>query len=271
MPKILRWNPKLNAAKESKDLSNKPTHLNGEGEGEEEEENGFFGNLPIVDKEAEAEEDFMMDDFPDEPVVEESAVIDEGISTDEPDFEGELPDGATLDDEAFMQDMASIITDDQGNEFMVDELVVVQNPVTKEVSLFMPSDVDESIPEDVEVIGKVVSANNESSLDSSRRVKSNCGSRRASAESNRIRNLKTDLKQVGAASVIKDIKQDGKPAIWFKKELRGEPYVFIVVPNETSVSVFHATGKEDTQQLLDKAASSYPTTYKNVSEFLDKF
>lgn len=255
MAKILRWNPKLNASRGDKELNTIPTHLNGEGESDgtvESEGVGFF-------------------DIPLEEPDQDAAIIDEGIATDEPEFEGDLPDGATPDDEAFMDDVSSIITDDQGNEFMVEELVVVQNPDTKEVSLFMPSDVDESIPEDVDVIGKVVSASNADTLDASRRVAANCGSRHASPEENRIRKLKVDLQQMGVAHDIKDIKQDGKKGVWFAIEHNGDPYVIIAVPEEKGLSAYYATGAEDTQALLRKAASSYPTTYKNVFEFLDQF
>lgn len=73
------------------------------------------------------------------------------------------------DDAEFVEDVESIVTDEQGNEIVVEEMLVVQNPETNEISLFVPTEEDETVPEDVEVIGEVVTADDETTLDSSRK------------------------------------------------------------------------------------------------------
>lgn len=73
------------------------------------------------------------------------------------------------DDAEFIEDVESVVTDEQGNEIVVEEMLVVQNPETNEISLFVPTEEDEAVPENVEVIGEVVTADDETTLDSSRR------------------------------------------------------------------------------------------------------
>lgn len=76
------------------------------------------------------------------------------------------------DDAEFVDDVESIVTDDQGNEVQVDEMLVVQDPETSEIALFIPTDEDEQLPENLEVIGEVLPSDDAAVLDSSRRVKS---------------------------------------------------------------------------------------------------
>lgn len=74
------------------------------------------------------------------------------------------------DDAEFVDDVESIVTDEAGNEIVVDEMLVVQNPDTNEISLFVPTEEDDQVPENVEVIGEVVSSDSEAVLDSSRKL-----------------------------------------------------------------------------------------------------
>lgn len=80
----------------------------------------------------------------------------------------ESDDDYIKDDAEFVEDVESVVTDEQGNEIVVDEMLVVQDPETNEISLFVPTEEDESLPENVEVIGEVVAAD-DTVLDSSRR------------------------------------------------------------------------------------------------------
>lgn len=75
------------------------------------------------------------------------------------------------DDAEFVEDVESVVTDEQGNEIVVDDMLVVQDPDTNEISLFVPTEEDEAVPENVEVIGEVTAADSEEVLDSSRKVK----------------------------------------------------------------------------------------------------
>lgn len=72
------------------------------------------------------------------------------------------------EDAEFVDDVESIVVDDAGNEIVVDEMLVVQNPETNEISLFVPTEGDDEVPADVEVIGEVSSAD-DTVLDSSRK------------------------------------------------------------------------------------------------------
>lgn len=81
----------------------------------------------------------------------------------------EVDETLMQDDAEFVDDVESIVTDEQGNEIVVDEMLVVQNPDTNEISLFVPTEEDDQVPEDVEVIGEVTAADDETTLDSSRR------------------------------------------------------------------------------------------------------
>lgn len=83
------------------------------------------------------------------------------------------------DDAEFVEDVESVVTDEQGNEIVVEEMLVVQNPETNEISLFVPTEEDETVPENVEVIGEVVTADDETTLDSSRKRVKTKSSRRA--------------------------------------------------------------------------------------------
>lgn len=82
--------------------------------------------------------------------------------------EEQLPATATTEDKDFVEELDNIITDENGNQFTVDEMLVVQNPDTLEISLFVPEDDEDSVPEDVAVIGEVKSSDN-SVLNSNRR------------------------------------------------------------------------------------------------------
>lgn len=73
------------------------------------------------------------------------------------------------DDANFVDDVESIITDSDGNEITVNDMLVVQDPETKEISLFVPTEDDDAVPENVTVIGKVCPADDAAVLDSSRR------------------------------------------------------------------------------------------------------
>ena len=75
------------------------------------------------------------------------------------------------DDANFVDDVESIITDPDGNEITVNDMLVVQDPETKEISLFVPTEDDDTVPENVTVIGKVCPADDAAVLDSSRRYK----------------------------------------------------------------------------------------------------
>ena len=85
--------------------------------------------------------------------------------------EDELSDDFQGDDAAFVDDVENIITDENGNEIEVANMAIVQNPETKEILLFIPDSEDESVPEDVEVIGEVLPANDDQLLEASRRIK----------------------------------------------------------------------------------------------------
>lgn len=82
------------------------------------------------------------------------------------------PDDFNGDDSDFVNDVEAIVTDDQGNEVQVDEMLVVQDPETSEIALFIPTDEDEQLAENFEVIGEVLPSDDTTVLDSSRRVKS---------------------------------------------------------------------------------------------------
>ena len=76
----------------------------------------------------------------------------------------------TGDDVDFVEDVESVVLDEQGNEVSIDEMLVVQDSETNEIALFIPTEEDEALPENVEVIGEVTAAD-DTVLDSSRRVK----------------------------------------------------------------------------------------------------
>lgn len=266
MSKILRWKPtNLNSARESASVDDE----NFREEPLSEEDTGFF---------SEDEEAPSFPDVPEEAVGNMSdppgGFLDEGLTTDSEELD-ELPEGSTDDDASFMSDMADLLTDDQGREFRPDQLLVLQDPATKKVMLYMPEDDDKQVPKGATVIGNVVSPL-ASELDSSRRL--NSGSTHASDSENRIRNLKTTLKQEAVGQVFHDTKIEGKPAIWFSKPLGNRDYVICMLPLEDGkIKVFYSVddaksgGPERVEALLRKALSSYPTTYKDVYDFLKSF
>lgn len=267
MSKILRWKPtNLNSARESASLN---ADENFREEPLSEEDTGFF---------SEDEEAPSFPDVPDEAVETMSdppgGFLDEGLTVGSEPLD-ELPEGATDDDASFMGDMAELLTDDKGREFRADQLLVLQDPVTKKVVLYMPEGDDKQVPEGANVIGNVVSPL-ASDLDSSRSM--NSGSVHASDSENRIRDLKTTLKQEAVGQVFHDTKIEGKPAIWFSKPLGNKDYVICMVPLEDGkIRVFYSVdeaksgGSERVEKLLRKALSSYPTTYKDVYDFLKSF
>lgn len=75
------------------------------------------------------------------------------------------------DDADFVEDVESTVTDEKGNEIEVADMLIVQDPDTNQISLFIPEDEAETVPENVEVIGEVIPADDEVVLDSSRRRK----------------------------------------------------------------------------------------------------
>ena len=81
------------------------------------------------------------------------------------------------DDANFVDDAEGVVQDQDGNEIVVEGMLIVQDPDTAEISLFIPDDTDDTVPESVEVIGKVVPTAEEAVLDSSRR-KMNSSNRR---------------------------------------------------------------------------------------------
>lgn len=81
-----------------------------------------------------------------------------------------LDEGATEEDADFVDTASDILTDENGNEFTVDEMVVVQDNDTNEISLFIPDDEEETIPDNVHVVGEVV-ASDDTVLDSSRKIR----------------------------------------------------------------------------------------------------
>ena len=90
---------------------------------------------------------------------------------DEDDNDESLSDDFTGDDADFIDDVESIITDENGNQIEVTNMAIVQNPETKEISLFIPEGKDDALPEGVEVIGEVLPSNDDQLLSASRRVK----------------------------------------------------------------------------------------------------
>lgn len=85
-----------------------------------------------------------------------------------PNLNFDLPETATDEDVSFTDAVEDVITDENGNQFTADEMLVVQNPDTLEISLFIPEDEEDTVPEDVTVIGEVKSSD-DSILNSSRR------------------------------------------------------------------------------------------------------
>ena len=74
------------------------------------------------------------------------------------------------DDAAFVDDAEGVVQDQDGNEIVVEDMLIVQDPDTAEISLFIPDDTDDTVPESVEVIGEVRPSDDTSALDSSRRI-----------------------------------------------------------------------------------------------------
>lgn len=68
------------------------------------------------------------------------------------------------------EEPADVITTESGNEVAVEDIVVVQNPDTNELSLFIPEDENAKIPDGVEVVGEVVAEGN---LDASKKMNCN--------------------------------------------------------------------------------------------------
>lgn len=267
MSKILRWKPtNLNSARESASLN---ADENFREEPLSEEDTGFF---------TEDEETPSFPDVPEEAVETMSeppgGFLEEGLTTETENLE-ELPEGSTDDDASFMEEMSDLLTDDQGREFRADQLLVLQDPVTKKVMLYMPEGDDKRVPEGATIIGNVVTPLS-GDLNSSRSM--NSSSSHASDSENRIRDLKTTLKQEAVGQVFHDTKIEGKPAIWFSKPLGNKDYVICMLPLEDGkIKVFYSVddtksgGSERVEQLLRKALSSYPTTYKDVYDFLNQF
>lgn len=108
------------------------------------------------------------------------------------------PDDFEGDDAGFVDDVESIVTDDQGNEVQVDDMLVVQDPETSEIALFIPTDEDEQLPENLEVIGEVLPSDDAAVLDSSRRVKSrgrkmNASKRKSSQRRTKLNSSRASL------------------------------------------------------------------------------
>ena len=74
------------------------------------------------------------------------------------------------DDANFVDDAEGVVQDQDGNEIVVEDMLIVQDPDTAEISLFIPDDTDDTVPESVEVIGEVV----EPAADSLESSKMNC-------------------------------------------------------------------------------------------------
>ena len=74
------------------------------------------------------------------------------------------------DDANFVDDAEGVVQDQDGNEIVVGDMLIVQDPDTAEISLFIPDDTDDTVPESVEVIGEVV----EPAADSLESSKMNC-------------------------------------------------------------------------------------------------
>lgn len=90
----------------------------------------------------------------------------------------EVADHLKGDDAAFVEDVSSTITDEAGNEIQVDGMLVVQDIETKEISLFVPTEDGDTVPEHTEVIGKVCPADDAAVLDSNRRLNKTNSDRR---------------------------------------------------------------------------------------------
>ena len=89
------------------------------------------------------------------------------IEEDFPDYEDVDYEG---DDANFVDDAEGVVQDQDGNEIVVEDMLIVQDPDTAEISLFIPDDTDDTVPESVEVIGEVRPSDDTSALDSSRRI-----------------------------------------------------------------------------------------------------
>lgn len=77
-------------------------------------------------------------------------------------------DTLTGDDADFVKDVESVILDENGNEVEVSRMLVVQDSETREISLFIPTTPEETVPETLHVIGTVTAATESSDLDSGR-------------------------------------------------------------------------------------------------------
>jgi hypothetical protein len=80
--------------------------------------------------------------------------------SEDTDFEG--------DDADFVEDVDNVVVDEEGNAVDVDEMLIVQDPETNEISLFIPDNESDDVPENLNVIGEVISAD-AVDLDSSRK------------------------------------------------------------------------------------------------------
>lgn len=81
--------------------------------------------------------------------------------SEDTDFEG--------DDEDFVEDVENVVVDEEGNAVEVDAMLIVQDPETNEISLFIPDNESDDVPESLNIIGEVISADTVD-LDSSKKV-----------------------------------------------------------------------------------------------------
>jgi hypothetical protein len=94
--------------------------------------------------------------------------------SEDTDFEG--------DDADFVEDVDNIVVDEEGNAVDVDEMLIVQDPETNEISLFIPDNESDDVPENLNVIGEVISAG-AVDLDSSRKRHKHVNSYKLNASS----------------------------------------------------------------------------------------
>lgn len=202
-------------------------------------------------------------------------------------IEEPVVDTATPDDKDFVDEVSDIITDENGNEFTVDELVVVQDKDTNEISLFIPDDADESIPDNVKVIGEVVGSNDGIILDSNRKlldVKSRRLQASKAKETKKQERLNSsspldatldNVKQyLTSKSMVNEgsfeyTTQNGLNSLLFYLTDDENIYCYIITPTPDSneFDVFEGKAMEATDA-RDKAASSYPVHCKSVYDFI---
>ena len=90
--------------------------------------------------------------------------------SEDTDFEG--------DDADFVEDVDNVVVDDEGNAVEVDAMLIVQDPETNEISLFIPDNESDDVPESLNIIGEVISADTVD-LDSSKKQRALRANRRS--------------------------------------------------------------------------------------------